>query len=183
MITVTYNPDEWQLIPRKPHEAMLRPFYECPPDELDLAYQAMLAISSNVCERPTETAAPQPLDQPDAADSLGANEWTSIKTSLPEKDREVEVLRDYGSTVLNNAHPDFGCRFGVERTTYKSGPVYGFMCDIISTGKVTHWRPAGSMQVGNGYSHLDALFKADEEALAKSGGEAGEAKDWVGKCS
>jgi hypothetical protein len=31
-------------IPRKPSEAMLRPFYDCPPDELGLAYETMLVM-------------------------------------------------------------------------------------------------------------------------------------------
>lgn len=35
------------LVPVKPTEAMLRPFYECPPEELELAWTAMLEIAKN----------------------------------------------------------------------------------------------------------------------------------------
>ena len=33
--------------PVKPTEGMLRPFYDCPPDELELAWSAMLAVAKN----------------------------------------------------------------------------------------------------------------------------------------
>jgi hypothetical protein len=32
------------MVPVEPTDAMLRPFYDCPPDELKLAWQAMLHI-------------------------------------------------------------------------------------------------------------------------------------------
>lgn len=34
----------WVMVPKEPTEAMLRPFYECPPDELPLAWAAMLMV-------------------------------------------------------------------------------------------------------------------------------------------
>lgn len=37
-------PKGWQLVPLEPTEAMLRPFYECPPDELRLAWMAAMKI-------------------------------------------------------------------------------------------------------------------------------------------
>ena len=39
------EPEGLVSVPLKPTTAMLRPFYECPPDELELAWDAMLAIS------------------------------------------------------------------------------------------------------------------------------------------
>ena len=39
------EPQGWVGVPSKPTTAMLRPFYACPPDELELAWDAMLAIT------------------------------------------------------------------------------------------------------------------------------------------
>lgn len=39
--------EEKVLVPVEPTDAMLRPFYECPPDELRLAWSAMLIIAKN----------------------------------------------------------------------------------------------------------------------------------------
>lgn len=71
------------------------------------------------------------------------HDFVSIKDRLPEAGQEVEAMRDYGAVVLNGGHHACGCRFGIERTRYEKG----FVCDMISTGHVSHWRPAGSMQV------------------------------------
>lgn len=51
-------PAGWKLVPEVPTEAMLRPFYECPPDELKLAWQAMLAITEAAERRVAAPAAP-----------------------------------------------------------------------------------------------------------------------------
>lgn len=40
-------PEGWQLVPNEADDALLRPFYECPPDELRLAWSASLLIASN----------------------------------------------------------------------------------------------------------------------------------------
>lgn len=48
-------PEGWELVPKEPTEAILRPFYECPPDELNLAWQAALYIAN----RSASPAAPQ----------------------------------------------------------------------------------------------------------------------------
>lgn len=39
----------FQLVPQKPTAALLRPFMECPDDELELAWQAMLHIAKVAC--------------------------------------------------------------------------------------------------------------------------------------
>jgi hypothetical protein len=38
---------EWKMVPAKPTKAMLRPFIQCPDDELELAYEAMLIIAAH----------------------------------------------------------------------------------------------------------------------------------------
>ena len=68
--------------------------------------------------------------------------FISTSWKLPEPGQEVEVLRDYGGIVMNERHPAHGCRFGIERTRFERGPLGGFLCDIASTGYVTHWRVA-----------------------------------------
>lgn len=40
-----------RLVPVEPTEAMLRPFYECPPDELKLAWMVMLKIAEVQAQR------------------------------------------------------------------------------------------------------------------------------------
>jgi len=40
-------PEGMVLVPKEPTEAMLRPFYGCQPDELGLAFEAMLQISAH----------------------------------------------------------------------------------------------------------------------------------------
>ena len=47
------------MVPVKPTEAMLRPFYNCPPEELELAYQAMLAIAKAEMKRREPQSSPQ----------------------------------------------------------------------------------------------------------------------------
>lgn len=43
---VAVVPETHAVVPKEPSEAMLRPFYECPPDELGLAWSAMLVIAA-----------------------------------------------------------------------------------------------------------------------------------------
>ena len=38
-------PEGWQMVPEVASDAMLRPFYECPPEELQLAWQAAVQIA------------------------------------------------------------------------------------------------------------------------------------------
>lgn len=38
-------PEGWQMVPKEADDAMLRPFYDCPPEELPLAWQAALYIA------------------------------------------------------------------------------------------------------------------------------------------
>jgi hypothetical protein len=52
----------WQLVPTDPTKAMLRPFYQCPPDELILAWQAALCIAKRLAAAPQEPA--EPKDHP-----------------------------------------------------------------------------------------------------------------------
>jgi len=87
------------------------------------------------------------------------HDFVNIADRLPEAEQEVEVLRDYGGVVANPQHHACGCRFGVERTKYTMGQMRGFVCDMISTGSVSHWRPACSMPVATvaDYSGLDEL--------------------------
>lgn len=37
-------PEGWVMVPKAPTDAMLRPFMDCPDDELRLAWEAMLRI-------------------------------------------------------------------------------------------------------------------------------------------
>jgi hypothetical protein len=36
----------WKLVPTEPDQALLRPFWQCPPEELRLAWQAMLMVAA-----------------------------------------------------------------------------------------------------------------------------------------
>lgn len=73
------------------------------------------------------------------------HDFVSVAERRPDPGQDVEVLRDYGCVVMNNGHTAYGCRFGIERTRFDGGLM--FVCDMISTGHVTHWRPAESLQV------------------------------------
>lgn len=46
-------PEGMVLVPVEPTKAMLRPFYECPPDELGLAWSATLAIAAAAPSAPS----------------------------------------------------------------------------------------------------------------------------------
>lgn len=48
------------MVPVEPTDAMLRPFYECPPDDLRVAYEAMLRIAKH------QAAAKEPEQKPAA---------------------------------------------------------------------------------------------------------------------
>lgn len=82
------------------------------------------------------------------------HDFVSVKDRLPEGGQECEVLRDYGMNYTT------GCRFGIERTKYSTTGLRGFLCDAVSTGHVTHWRPAESMNVASmdDYPGLRGLF-------------------------
>jgi len=44
-------PEETVSIPVKPTDALLRPFYECPPEELELAWNAMVRVARSTLTR------------------------------------------------------------------------------------------------------------------------------------
>lgn len=92
--------------------------------------------------------------------TLPFGQFVSVEEALPDHETEVEVIRDYGSTVCNPGHHACGCRFGIERT--KVSKVFcGFLCDAVSSGRVIYWRYADSMSYSNvGY---EALTRAIEE--------------------
>jgi len=56
-------PDGWALVPIDPDDALLRPFYACPPDELGLAWRAMQMVAARKSRLLASTPAPaqQPL--------------------------------------------------------------------------------------------------------------------------
>lgn len=62
----------WKLVPVEPTEAVLRPFYECPPDELLLAWDAMLKIAETYFERSMLAAAPAAPTQAKPTNGEGA---------------------------------------------------------------------------------------------------------------
>lgn len=86
------------------------------------------------------------------------HDFVSIAERLPADREEVEVLRDFGGLVSNPHHRACGCRFGVERTTFDANSRM-FLCDFVSTGCVTHWRPAEKIADASGYPGLDNLIK------------------------
>lgn len=47
----SYGADAFVLVPREPSEALLRAFYECPPEELSIAWNAMLYIAERMNRR------------------------------------------------------------------------------------------------------------------------------------
>jgi hypothetical protein len=48
-------PEGFWLAPLEPSEAILRPFYECPPEELKLAWAAAIAIAQATAQRAMAT--------------------------------------------------------------------------------------------------------------------------------
>lgn len=48
-------PEDCVVVPKEPSDALLRPFYECPPDELGLAWSAMQRIAGKNAPLPTLT--------------------------------------------------------------------------------------------------------------------------------
>jgi hypothetical protein len=57
-MSTTPTPEGLSLVPVTPTEAMLRPFYECPPDELPLAWAAMLTVARAALAGQAKSAAP-----------------------------------------------------------------------------------------------------------------------------
>ena len=69
-------------------------------------------------------------------------QWVSVKDRLPEPGNTVMVWRQYGY-VSNPTHPAAGRENGIERCSMMSGNgVNLFICDMVSTGNVTHWLDA-----------------------------------------
>lgn len=77
------------------------------------------------------------------------HDFLSINDALPSAGQEVEVVRDYSGPVMNTTSPHFGCRYGIERTVFGGPGTFTFMCDVVSTGNVTHWRPAAPIAFEN----------------------------------
>lgn len=51
-------PDGWALVPIEPDDALMRPFYACPPDELSLAWRAMHMVAARKSRLLASTPAP-----------------------------------------------------------------------------------------------------------------------------
>lgn len=69
-----------------------------------------------------------------------ASYWHSPSTP-PDEGVEVVVLRDAGFAG-NSTHPGHRSGRWLERTVWSQG---GFVCDLISTGKVIGWVPANEL--------------------------------------
>lgn len=55
-------PAGYALVPVKATTAMLRPFYACPPEELELAWQALLIVAKNTAAPPAPARQEPPAD-------------------------------------------------------------------------------------------------------------------------
>ena len=69
---------------------------------------------------------------------MDISDFVSTKDRLPSEGQEVEAFRVFG-LVGNEFHHAYGCTCGVERTTFMRS---WFVCDMLSTGITTHWKPA-----------------------------------------
>lgn len=67
------------------------------------------------------------------------NEWISVNERLPDVGVPVKVLRDAGQ-VNNPKHPGYGNDGKWEEESSLLNP-HIFLCDLASTGLVTHWKP------------------------------------------
>ena len=75
-------------------------------------------------------------------------EWVNVAAGMPPLGIEVRVIRDFKSAVLNPAHPAYGKRYGIERSTRLGGTL--FSCELQNTGPVIFWshvnKPVGNKQ-------------------------------------
>jgi hypothetical protein len=91
------------LVPREPDDALLRPFYECPPEELRLAWNAMLYIAARRSTA-TQVASPSPAREEAGKDALDAARYRWLREQPDNTDApRIDVVHWTVADEASNA--------------------------------------------------------------------------------
>lgn len=119
-------PPGWKLVPVEPTEVMQQawdkaPFSEDIDEEFRGAYRVMISASPS-------PAAVRVEEMPG---------WISVDERRP-KDGETVLVSRFAGRVSNKNHLGYPGKPWVEASRTSNGT---FLCDVVSTGGVTHWMP------------------------------------------
>lgn len=99
-------PDGWALVPIEPDDALMRPFYACPPDELSLAWRAMHMVAAKKSRGLASTPAPAQREPSEATIAQIDREIEAMLTqvesgSFPElPTRTLELAREVAKLIV-----------------------------------------------------------------------------------
>lgn len=185
------------LVPVEPEQKYLRPFHSCPPDELGLAWQAMVTVARVAAPKAPQQAAP---DMEDAQCRSESSEWVPPPSddgdgsvaSMAAPQQEVQAVDDLAKELdtVREALQWYMRRCDhLQRAQHRMrDPERTMVCDILANGSLLFpegqrytAQPAPSGDAEQTYEQRRAIRQGHEIAASNAYFEARPDIDSIGR--